>query len=134
MKNQMASKVDIGKDELIQNPDEDPEDSPIKSAYQTELFQITEEPPYSSNSVVSNKPSNYRQNSNKSAYNSLLSYCNNVNETFLLCSLMTPRLVKVHTDNGMLLPYIFRVSPGPKLVRNLEENFVCEFLEPESLT
>lgn len=47
---------------------------------------------------------------------------------------MTPRLLKLFTEDGLYFPYIFRLSPGPKMIKSFLEHYIFEFLEPESLT
>lgn len=91
--NPMASKSNIH-EELVDDP-EDPEmpnsySSPIKN-YQTELYQIQEEMPYSSTSMVSdrktepNRGGYYKKDSiPTSTYYSLASHSENLNESFLL--------------------------------------------------
>mmetsp|Transcript_2270 Transcript_2270/g.2129 ORF Transcript_2270/g.2129 Transcript_2270/m.2129 type:complete len:93 (-) Transcript_2270:103-381(-) len=47
---------------------------------------------------------------------------------------MTPRLLRLYTDNEITLPYIFRLSPGPRMQKMFIDHYIFEFLEPESLT
>lgn len=137
--NQMASKVNIGIEENIEDPDLQSYDSPLKN-YNTELFQIQEEMPYSSTSMISDKRTEPNRGHRKkdsaptSTYYSLASHSDNLNETFLLCFLMTPRLLRLYTDEGICLPYMFRLSPGPRMLKMFVEHYIFEFLEPESLT
>ena len=114
--------------------------SPVRNN-KTELFQIQEEIPYSSSSVLSEKRTEtqrtkYNKNSSilTSNYYSLASHSENLNENFLLWFLMTPRLLRLFTEDGIYLPYIFRLSPGIKMAKQFVEHYVFEFLEPESLT
>lgn len=47
---------------------------------------------------------------------------------------MTPRLLRLFTEDGIYLPYIFRLSPGIRMIKQFMEHYILEFLEPESLT
>jgi len=100
MENPMASKSNIN-EELIDDP-EDPEmptsyASPTKN-YQTELYQIQEEMPYSSTSMVSdrktepNRGGYYKKDSMPtSTYYSLASHSENLNESFLMRKVRNPQ-------------------------------------------
>ena len=47
---------------------------------------------------------------------------------------MTPRVLRLFTENGIALPYMFKLSPGPRMMKMFIEHYIFEFLEPESLT
>jgi hypothetical protein len=91
---QVASKQNIETDEILEDPDENEinrlYDSPIKN-YQSELYQIQEEMPYSSTSMVSERRTDANRTRHAkndslptSTYYSLMSNTDNLNETFLL--------------------------------------------------
>lgn len=91
---QVASKQNIGKEEILEDPDENEinqmYDAPIKN-YQSELYQIQEEMPYSSTSMVSERRTDANRTRHAkndslptSTYYSLMSNTDNLNETFLL--------------------------------------------------
>mmetsp|Transcript_19614 Transcript_19614/g.17350 ORF Transcript_19614/g.17350 Transcript_19614/m.17350 type:complete len:104 (+) Transcript_19614:193-504(+) len=47
---------------------------------------------------------------------------------------MTPKVLRLFTESGLALPYLFRLSPGPRMMKLFIEHYIFEFLEPESLT
>jgi len=144
MENQIASKSNLDTEE-VDDPEENPEvrENNMRN-YNTELFPINEEVPYTTNSNISeikstngnisSVNSKFGYKSKPSTYYSLASHSDNLNETFLLCFLMTPRLLRLFTDNGISLPYMFRLSPGPRMMKTFVDHYIFEFLEPESLT
>ena len=91
---QVASKQNIGKEDSLEDPEENEinklYDEPIKN-YQSELYQIQEEMPYSSTSMVSERRTDVNRTRHAkndslptSTYYSLMSNTDNLNETFLL--------------------------------------------------
>ncbi|CAI2364966.1 unnamed protein product [Moneuplotes crassus] len=143
MGSQIASKKNLDLDEEIIDPDENTESpNPSQKNYNTELLPIDEEVPFStknadSRSANGNPPKvgfKSPRGPKYSPYYSLASHSDSLNETFLLCFLMTPRLLRLYTDNEITLPYIFRLSPGPRMQKMFIDHYIFEFLEPESLT